>query len=182
MVPTLRNLKECPARKGFSLIEVVLALGIASFALIGILSIFPVALGTAQDAVIETKVALIAQNIFSDLRDGAPDEATVVVGPNAIEDVEQHPLDGFPDTYLAFDLAGVPLDGNGKITASQFKEGFPDSDAYFLAAIRVGPASTDPALANLVQVTVEVLAPASRGADRRGKKSYEFVTWMPKSS
>jgi uncharacterized protein (TIGR02598 family) len=54
--------------KGFSLIEVVLALGIVGFSLIGILGLFPVALNTAKDSQNETRVAFIAQSIYSDFR------------------------------------------------------------------------------------------------------------------
>lgn len=165
---------------GFSLIEVVLALGLTSFALIGILGMFPLALSTAEDAVIETRVALIAQNIFSDLRDGAPTAATVVTGPNTVEDVETLDLSGAtlpPPIFIAYTQDGAT---RAEISETEFNQGLADSDAAFLAAIRFTPASSDPSMANLVRVTVQILAPSSRGALNRGAKTHDFVTWMSK--
>jgi uncharacterized protein (TIGR02598 family) len=62
--PQTSNLKP----SAFTLIEVVLAIGIMSFALVGILGLFPVALETAQDSKAETQIALLAQRIEADLR------------------------------------------------------------------------------------------------------------------
>lgn len=168
---------------GFSLIEVVLALGLTSFALIGILGMFPLALSTAEDAVIETRVALIAQNIFSDLRDGAPNAATVVIGPNTVEDRETLDLSGAslpPPVFIAYTQDGA---ARAKITETVFNQGLGDPNAAFLAAIRFDPVSTsptDPSMANLVRVTVQIIAPSSRGAMNRGAKTHDFVTWMSK--
>lgn len=166
------------AAAGFSLVEVVIALGLATFALIGILSMFPVALGTAQDAVIETRVALIAQNIFSDLREGAPDQAAVVIGPDAVTDVETLNLASNPrpgPVFVAYTQDGT---AQAKITQTQFDQGLADNDAAFLAAIRFDSASPKTQLAQLIRVTVQVVAPASRGATRPGSTTHDFVTWM----
>jgi uncharacterized protein (TIGR02598 family) len=54
--------------KAFSLIEVVLALGVASVALVGILALVPIALKTARTSQDETRVAQIAQKVCDDLR------------------------------------------------------------------------------------------------------------------
>lgn len=58
-------------RKAFSLVEIVLALGIISFALVGIMGLFPVAMKSAQESQRETRAAQIAQQVFNDLR-GTP--------------------------------------------------------------------------------------------------------------
>jgi len=55
------------AREAFSLIEIVLALGIISFALVGILGLFPVAVKAAAESQQETQAALIARSIFDQL-------------------------------------------------------------------------------------------------------------------
>lgn len=52
----------------FSLIEVVLAVGVISFALVGIIGLFPVAMQSALDSQRETQVALIARSLFSELQ------------------------------------------------------------------------------------------------------------------
>ena len=59
-------------RKGFSLVEVVLALGVVSFAIIAILGILPVGLNTGHSAQDETRAAQIAEDILASLAGQAP--------------------------------------------------------------------------------------------------------------
>ena len=47
--------------RGFSLIEVVLALGIISFAIVGIIGLMPVAMKSAGDSMRETDATFIAR-------------------------------------------------------------------------------------------------------------------------
>lgn len=54
-------------RSGFSLVEVVLALGVISFAIVAILGVVPVGLSTGHSAQNETRAAQIAQDILSSL-------------------------------------------------------------------------------------------------------------------
>lgn len=56
----------------FSLIEIVLAVGIISFALVGILGLFPVALGAAADSREETQATFIADQVFAGLSSPIP--------------------------------------------------------------------------------------------------------------
>src|SRR3954467_13083751 len=51
----------------FSLVEVVLALGVISFAIVAILGVFPVGLSTGHSAQDETRAPQIAQMILSSL-------------------------------------------------------------------------------------------------------------------
>ncbi len=51
--------------RGFSLVEVVLALGVVAFALLAILGVFPVGLTTQHLAQDDTRAAQIAADIFS---------------------------------------------------------------------------------------------------------------------
>lgn len=51
----------------FSLVEVVLSLGVIGFALVAMLGVFPVALRTGHDAQNETRVAQIAQDIITSI-------------------------------------------------------------------------------------------------------------------
>ena len=66
----------------FSLVEIVLAVGIISFALVGILGMFPVALDAATRSREETQAAFIARSIYSDLAGYpsylSPDEDSVI--------------------------------------------------------------------------------------------------------
>lgn len=52
----------------FSLVEIILALGVISFAIVAILGMFPVAVRAAADSQQETQAALIARSIFQQLQ------------------------------------------------------------------------------------------------------------------
>lgn len=56
----------------FSLVEVVLALGVVSFAIVAILGILPVGLSTGHSAQDETRAAQIAEDILASLAGQAP--------------------------------------------------------------------------------------------------------------
>jgi len=73
-------------RAGFSLIEIILALGIISFTLVGILGLFPVAVNAAADSQHETQAALIARSMFHELEShpGTPNR-TITVGGDLID-------------------------------------------------------------------------------------------------
>lgn len=55
--------------RAFSLVEVVLALGVAAVAFTAIMGLFPLGLDMSRETHEETQAALIAQSIFGDLRD-----------------------------------------------------------------------------------------------------------------
>src|SRR5438046_9902555 len=57
----------CAKRLGFSLAEVVIALGVIAIAVVAILALFPAALQTGHSAQDETRAAQIAQTIFPSL-------------------------------------------------------------------------------------------------------------------
>ena len=55
-------------QSGFSLVEIVLALGVVAFSVIAILGLFPVALDAARESQRQTTATLIAQTVFSELK------------------------------------------------------------------------------------------------------------------
>lgn len=55
--------------RAFSLVEVVLALGVAAVAFTAIMGLFPLGLDVSRETQEETQAALIAQSILGDLRD-----------------------------------------------------------------------------------------------------------------
>jgi Tfp pilus assembly protein PilV len=57
----------CAKRLGFTLAEVVIALGVIAVAVLAILAVFPAALQTGHSAQDETRAAQIAQTIFPSL-------------------------------------------------------------------------------------------------------------------
>jgi uncharacterized protein (TIGR02598 family) len=56
------------SRSGFSLVEVMLAIGIVAFAVVGVLTAFPVGIEAARDSRDENTAALIADDVFTRLR------------------------------------------------------------------------------------------------------------------
>jgi uncharacterized protein (TIGR02598 family) len=56
------------AQQGFSLVEVTFALGVAAFALVVILGLFPVGIGAQQASLNETTATNVATGIIADLR------------------------------------------------------------------------------------------------------------------
>ena len=55
-------------RRGFSLVEVTLALGVAAFCLIALLGLIPLGMQTNQSAVSQTAAASILSSVIADLR------------------------------------------------------------------------------------------------------------------
>lgn len=66
------------SRSAFSLVEVVLALGVISFAIVAILGVLPIGLQTGRSAQDETRASQIAGNVLSPLAGQARD----VTNPN----------------------------------------------------------------------------------------------------
>lgn len=67
-------------RNGFSLVEVALALGVASFALLTILGLLPVGIGAQQSSINETVAANIATAVIADLRE-VPSAYAIALAP-----------------------------------------------------------------------------------------------------
>jgi type II secretory pathway pseudopilin PulG len=91
-----------PAR-GFSLIEVVLAIGIVSFSLIAILGLLPMALNGERQSQDETHMAHIASQIFADLQargtfEIAPNTAPIKVLPYASGNPSSTPTPAYYST------------------------------------------------------------------------------------
>ncbi len=86
-------MKRVTTNDGFTLVEVVLALGIIGFAILAILGILPVGLNTGRSAQDETRAAQIAQTIIESIASQAPSQFTGVSLPlssgNASLDLSQ---------------------------------------------------------------------------------------------
>lgn len=76
-----RYLRSRSARYAFSLVEVVLALGVIAFAIVAILGVLPVALQTGHTSQDETRAAQIAQSVFSTMSSQAQSKFTGVSLP-----------------------------------------------------------------------------------------------------
>ena len=144
----------------FSLLEVVIALGVIAVGIVGVLAVFPTALQTGHSAQDETRAAHIAQSVFGSLVAGATSQFNAV------------PL---PPTPLSIDLtASSPptspptlyADNNGNLIPNSTNSAY----AIFIYTNNAVPGFTDPASANLV--TVRVAWPANAPAAHQTFRDY----------
>lgn len=145
---------------GFSLVEVVIALGIVSFAVLAIVGMMPVAMKSAQDSMRQTDSTLIAQRIFSELKTGTGAVRTITLSPNGtprILDLSANSTNNF----LAFKENG---------TAHDYVNSAPATDAYdFYAQISV---TTNIGASNLSSVQIDIGAPAAAPPAARTTNSF----------
>ena len=121
--------------QGFSLVEVVLALGIAAFALITLIGMLPMGIASHRDADRETMAVSLLNTIVTDLKDSATNEPTLLFG------LSPHPLTSSGVTTLYF--------------AENEKNVAGASNALCKVEIRPGAASQ-----NLLRCNVRVTWPA----------------------
>ena len=139
---------------GFSLLEVVFALGLITVGVTAVLALFPTALQTSHSAQDETRAAHIAQSLFGSL---------VAQAPSQFSNVQIRLSDGVtlsPTINLTITLSpAVTLyaDNDGKLTNSATNTTY----AIQIYTSTSVPGFTDPASAN--QVTVRVLWPPIPG-------------------
>ena len=147
--------------RSFSLLEVVIALGVITVGIVGILAVFPTALQTGHSAQDETRAAHIAQSVFGSL---------VAQAPSQFNNVQIRLSDGVTLSPL-IDLrttSSYPLyaGNDGQLTNSA-------ADATYAITIYTNntvPGFTDPASANAV--TVRVAWPATAPAANQTFRDY----------
>lgn len=163
---------------GFSLVEIVLAMGVFSIAIVAIIGLFPTALNSAQRARAETSAAMVARAIMADLRAHPFDQARLQNGGSV----------GNPTYSNAFSLAtagtqfmrydfgsdGNRLQPRGPANQSQYDNGGPNL-GLMIAAIKITP---DPINRSLSQVEVSVEYPTA--AKRENRTAARFVTLICK--
>ena len=143
----------------FSLLEVVIALGVIAVGIVGVLAVFPTALQTGHSAQDETRAAHIAQSVFGSLVAGATSRFNAV------------PL---PPTPLSIALTAsssptsptLYADNNGNLIPNSTNSAY----AIFIYTNNAVPGFTDPASANLV--TVRVAWPANAPAANQTFRDY----------
>lgn len=75
MKPTATTPKQHRVR-GFSLVEVALALGVCSFCLVALLGLIPAGLTSSQNSISQTGAISILRSVASDLKSARPDALT----------------------------------------------------------------------------------------------------------
>ena len=135
-------------RAAFSLLEVVIAMGVITVGIVGVLAVFPTALQTAHSAQDETRAAHIAQSVFGSLVAGAPSQFSAVL---------------LPPTSLSIDLTGSSSPTSPTLYADNDGSLIPNSTnaayAIFIYTNISVAGFTDLGTANLV--TVRVAWPAN---------------------
>jgi Tfp pilus assembly protein PilV len=143
------------------LLEVVIALGVITVGIVGILAVFPTALQTGHSAQDETRAAHIAQSVFGSLVAQAPSQFNNVQ-IRLSDGVTLSPLIDLRTTSSYQLYAG----NDGQLTNSA-------ADATYAITIYTNnsvPGFTDPASAN--QVTVRVAWPATAPAANQIFRDY----------
>ena len=156
-------------RAAFSLVEVVIAIGIFSFVIVGIFGLFPAALKQRENAAEETFAVLIAEELFAGVR--AADGARGIVmrdGPGLSQnnnvqpaaDLTEGPLVlGYPtQTTVPF---GLWQSSRGNNPDTLWESGALPQWAIDNGIATLARMSAEEVTPNLYQVTVEVRLPAS---------------------
>jgi uncharacterized protein (TIGR02598 family) len=157
----------------FSLIEIVLALGIVSFALVGIIGMLPAAMDAATNSQQETQAAFIARALYSEMTSMPGSSTFVATSTNFYDNVDAGDKIAInlatPNRYyLAYDTEGMPLKATDTGT---FASG--DRNAGFLTSITI---STNNVPIGISRVDVRVDAPG--GAAETSRRSYYFSTLL----
>ena len=185
---------------GFSLTEVVIALGIFAVSMVGVIALFPVASSAGRESSEETQAAILAQTIFSDLRSSTQAKGKsagwIVRGPdtfNTNQWIRPISLTTGSTNYVGYDL--IPRvnssgpDGTGMIgqpiclkainqnlSATAFSNAITVSNAIFAAQIAVNPV---PGLTGLAQVNVSVQTPANVVLTNRRSYVFQSLLYAP---
>jgi uncharacterized protein (TIGR02598 family) len=156
----------CAKRLGFSLAEVVIALGVIAIAVVAILALFPAALQTGHSAQDETRAAHIAQTIFPSLAGQALSQFNnlqLLLSDNTTRST--------PPVNLTLSSGAAPAltlyaQNDGKLTQDQTTAVY----AIYVYTNNAVPGFTDSASANLV--TLRVAWPANALAANQTYRDY----------
>jgi Tfp pilus assembly protein PilV len=133
----------------FSLLEVVIALGVITVGIVGVLAVFPAALQTGHSAQDETRAAHIAQSVFGSMVAQAPSQFSALRFPLSDGTLS-------PSINLTTSSSYTLYAGNdGQLTSSVTNAAY----GITIYTNNSVPGFTDPASAN--EVTVRVAWPAS---------------------
>lgn len=150
------------------MIEIVLALGVISFALVGILGMFPLALDTAKDSKAETIIAFIGQSLLADISGtlettstGSPpivsSEASILTETAAV-DLDM--LDTSSTLYFTFDQQGR---NEQAVTESDYNSGVANSVYIVQLTAEHSPTGMD----DLTRIQIDVEFPAAASPEFR---------------
>jgi uncharacterized protein (TIGR02598 family) len=151
-------------RNAFSLVEVVLALGVISFAIVAILGVFPVGLSTSHSAQDDTRAPQIAQMILSSLSAEASTQFNNVLIPlpanqTLAVDLTSSASPTTPSLYA---------DNNGQLLTAA-------ANATYSVTIITDNAPTGFDIGYANKVTVVIAWPANAAAANQTKRDYTRI-------
>jgi len=157
-------IKRLGKRLGFSLVEVTLALGIASVALLSVVGLLSVAMDTSGDAGQDTSLAAMASQVMGDLH-AAPFDGLGQASPRTPLTTKITLPPALMDSAYYFTAEGVPITGASAATSP---------DAHFECVVKKTVDDTyravetpgTPQIYNLVQVELGFTWPVSTNTDR----------------
>jgi Tfp pilus assembly protein PilV len=159
---------------GFSLVEAALSLAILSFAVVAIISLFPMALQTARESSAETRATLIARRIVDEILSLPATNASLTRGAsvaNASSRIAGLNLSDAFSGVLLFDEQSEGM--TNEVAAQDFANGIAAAGAYFAAEVSLTANFPWRGISRL-QATIE--APASAPSARRFR--FVFVTYV----
>ncbi len=162
----LRKSADNPALiKGFSLIEVALAIGLVAFALVALLSLIPTGLSTSRQSIAETRASELAEQMFATLR-RQPFERIECFG----QTIDARPVTREESTPASFRFFA---DENGDITPGK-------EDSGYEIRVTLSSSTAFPSPDSLAEARVHVVPVTQRGMSGNG---YDFVSlisnWNP---
>ncbi len=146
---TLRAHSGGRSRTGFSLIEVVLALGVIAFAVVAMLGVLPVGLSTGHDAQNETRAAQIAQDIITSMASQAQTRY-----PNATIAQPSSTFSYDVDLSISKTYDTLGADNDGNLVAYGNANQAPQHPYHITVRIDPNSAGFDPGYATTVTVRV----------------------------
>lgn len=156
--------------QGFSLVEVVLSLGIISFAIVAILGLFPVAMNSAKDSRQDTHSAFVVQSVLGQIKSLSASNATIQNGTN-FSDTQSINLVTPASYYVIYDEYGLPV---ARGSAAIYTSGGGPASGVYQAEIAVVPEAAPNV--GLSKVTINIGYPSTAPAVRR--KTGTFVTYL----
>jgi uncharacterized protein (TIGR02598 family) len=140
----------CAKRLGFSLAEVVIALGVIAVAVVAILALFPATLQTGHSAQDETRAAHIAQSVFASLIGQAASQFNNVQFLLSDNSTRSTPPVDLTTSSGATPAVTLYAQNDGKLTQDQATAVY----AIYVFTNNSVPGFTDLASANLVTLRV----------------------------
>lgn len=176
-------------REAFSLVEVVIAIGLFAFVIVGILGLFPAALRIRSESALETRSYLVAQQLFSQVA-ASPSISNVTVrdGPLLGDDqskiynlLQKRVVMGYIANssmpYFLYDKNPDSSWTHANAADSQvLEQGGSGTNAKPIDMMARLSATNVPGWPNLYQITVQVRAPVS--LPLTNTKPVTFITYQ----